>query len=161
MDNEQNKQNNNIDVNETTSEAKNETANELVHEETQEVSFFSRMRGKAEVSDDITEKISFLFSEEERVIESFKFIVDEIVITNYGIYMLDRKLIRRKNTVEFIAFYMISGVLYKKAGRIGFSNYVTIKMRNGEDVKIKIAKNQDFIANDIIKTVKEEFLIGK
>ena len=87
-----------------------------IEEEIKKLSLRSKVFGKAEVVEEISQRIINSFADDEKVIKAFKFLVDEVVLTNYGVYHWDKKIVGNKNTMKFTSYFMISGISYLWGG---------------------------------------------
>ena len=130
----------------------------------------NKMVGHADVGADLSYVSDYLF-EDEKVIQSFQFFRDQIILTNLGIYTVDvQGLTGRKVEVKFFPKSCIKTISYETAGtfdfdvdiKIGVSNNPYI-LENGGSVNMpisfKVPSKQADEAKLIIMLVKRYYLI--
>jgi hypothetical protein len=129
---------------------------------------FNKAMGYAEVNED-TEYVQQYFSEGEEVIQSFHFIRDALILTNYGLYFMDvQGLTGKKVEVRFVPKTEISNVSFETAGRLDFDVDIKIGLKHGflsnkiviRAFHFKVPKAQTEEAKQIIKLVKKHYLLS-
>lgn len=77
---------------------------------------YSKLTGKATVGAD-TGKIKEFLLEDEEIIASYQFIRDSIILSNYGIYMIDvQGMTGKKVEIKFIPKRNVKSVTFETAG---------------------------------------------
>lgn len=130
---------------------------------------YDKLTGKASVGADL-KYVQDYFFEDEQVIASYQFIRDSIVLTNYGIYMVDvQGITGKKVEVKFFPKKAVKTVSYETAGnfdldvdiKIGVDGNTTI---GGEGavysapLSFKVPSSQATQAKEIICLVKKHYL---
>lgn len=130
---------------------------------------YDKLTGKASVGADL-KYVQDYFFEDEQVIASYQFIRDSIVLTNYGIYMVDvQGITGKKVEVKFFPKKAVKTVSYETAGnfdldvdiKIGVDGNTTI---GGEGavysapLAFKVPSSQATQAKEIICLVKKHYL---
>ena len=102
------------------------------------MAFLDKVIGYGDVSSDMEKDyVSEFFFEDEEVIQSYQFIRDQIILTNYGIYEVDvQGLSGKKVEVKFFPKDTIKTISFETAGTLDF------------DVDIKIGVTKDEILLD-------------
>ena len=130
----------------------------------------SKVAGHADIGEEIKEIDGYLSSNEE-IIQTFKFLRDAIILTNFGIYVIDVESISgKKKEIKFFPKKTIKTIAFETAGtfdidvdiKIGVDNNYII-LEEGKQVKVpisfKVPSSQTKEAKEIIKLVKEYYLI--
>ncbi len=126
--------------------------------------------GHAEVGGD-TQIVEEYLAPGEEIIQSFHFIRDAVILTNYGIYDIDvQGLSGKKVQVKFYPKKTIKTISFETAGsfdfdvdiKIGVSNNPVVLMEGGAmnvPISFKVPKAQAEEAKQIIHLVKEHYLL--
>lgn len=124
--------------------------------------------GRAEVNGDV-DYVQQYFSEGEEVIQSFHFIRDALILTNYGIYFMDvQGLTGKKVEVRFVPKTDIANVSFETVGRLDFDVDIKIGLKYGflgknltiKAFHFKVPKSQSEEAQQIVKLVKTHYLLA-
>ena len=131
---------------------------------------FDKVVGHAEVGGDTAIVDEYLAPGEE-IIQSFHFIRDSVILTNYGIYTIDvQGLSGKKVEVKFFPKKTIKPISFESAGsfdldvdiKIGVSNNPIILVEGGSmnvPISFKVPKAQAEEAKQIVHLVKEHYLL--
>ncbi|MCQ2971364.1 MAG: PH domain-containing protein [archaeon] len=126
--------------------------------------------GHAEVGGD-TQIVEEYLAPGEEIIQSFHFLRDAVILTNYGIYDIDvQGLSGKKVQVKFYPKKTIKTISFESAGsfdfdvdiKIGVSNNPVVLMEGGAmnmPISFKVPKAQAEEAKQIIHLVKEHYLL--
>lgn len=130
---------------------------------------YDKLVGNAEVgSADLDYITDYLFDDEE-IIQSYKFFRDSIILTNYGIYVIDVQGVSGKKVeVKFYPKKVIKTVSFETAGTLD----VDVDIKSGVDgnvpsvgnppvsmpISFKVGKSQSEEAKQIVKLVKKYYL---
>ncbi|SEK47266.1 PH domain-containing protein [Methanobrevibacter gottschalkii] len=126
--------------------------------------------GHAEVGGD-TQIVEEYLAPGEEIIQSFHFLRDAVILTNYGIYDIDvQGLSGKKVQVKFYPKKTIKTISFESAGsfdfdvdiKIGVSNNPIVLMEGGAmnmPISFKVPKAQAEEAKQIIHLVKEHYLL--
>lgn len=123
--------------------------------------------GRAEVNED-TDYVEQYFSEGEKVLQSYHFIRDALILSNYGLYFMDvQGLTGKKVEVRFVPKTEIANISFETAGRLDFDVDIKIGLKHGfinnkvivRAFHFKVPKAQTEEAKQIVKLVKEYYLI--
>lgn len=129
--------------------------------------FLNKAIGHADVNED-TGYVEQYFSEGEEVIQSFHFLRDALILTNYGLYFMDvQGLTGKKVEVRFVPKSEISNVSFETAGRLDFDVDIKIGLKHGfvnnkvmiRAFHFKVPKKQTEEAQQIVKLVKKYYLL--
>ncbi|WP_305512487.1 PH domain-containing protein [Methanobrevibacter sp. V14] len=130
----------------------------------------NKVVGHAEIGGDTAIVEEYLAPGEE-IIQSFHFIRDAVILTNYGIYDIDvQGLSGKKVQVKFYPKKTIKTISFETAGsldfdadiKIGVSNNPIVLMEGGAmnvPISFKVPKSQAEEAKQIIHLVKEHYLL--
>lgn len=133
------------------------------------MAFLDKLAGHADVGADLSLVEDYLFPGEE-VIQSFQFLRDSIILTNFGIYVVDVQGISgKKVNVKFFPKKTIKTISYESAGTFDFDvdvkigvdhNPVILENGGAMDVPIsfKVPSSQSNEAKQIIMLVKQHYL---
>lgn len=126
------------------------------------------LRGLAEVGGDTSFIEEFLTSD-EKIIQSFHFLRDSIILTNHGIYVMDvQGLGGKRSEVTFFPKSTIRTISFQSGGiqkfsviKIGVINNIASGKSGDVDAPLsfEVPKSQSEEAKDIIRLVKEYYLI--
>ena len=84
------------------------------------MALFDKLAGHASVDMD-ADYVSEFFFDDEEIIQSFQFLRDQIVLTNYGIYDVDvQGLSGKKVEVKFFPKKTIKTISFETAGTLDF-----------------------------------------
>lgn len=131
---------------------------------------YDKLTGKATVGADLSYVKDFLLRDEE-VIASYQFIRDSVILTNYGIYMVDvQGLTGKKVEVKFIPKKNVKTVSFETAGnfdldvdiKIGVDGNTvmhTSGMFYSAPITFKVPRGQSKNAKEIINIVKTYYLV--
>lgn len=131
---------------------------------------FDKVAGYADVGADSAVVEEYLAPGEE-IIQTFHFIRDSVVLTNYGIYEIDvQGLSGKKVEVKFYPKKTIKTISFESAGtldfdvdiKIGVSNnpvYLENGMAMNVPIEFKVPKSQADEAKQIVHLVKEHYLL--
>ena len=110
------------------------------------------------------------FFDDEEVIQSYQFIRDQIILTNYGIYEVDvQGLSGKKVEVKFFPKDTIKTISFETAGTLDFDVDIKIGVTNNtvvnvdgaaysEPLSFKVPSDQAEEAKEIVRLVKEHYL---
>ena len=129
-----------------------------------------KVAGHADIGEEVKEIEEYL-SNDETIIQTFKFLRDSIVLTNFGIYIIDVESISgRKKEIKFFPKKTIKTITFETAGtfdldvdiKIGVDNN-SIALQQGGSIKVpisfKVPSSQSKEAKEIVKLIKEYYLI--
>ena len=130
----------------------------------------NKVAGHADIGEEVKDINEYL-SDSEEIIQTFKFIRDAIVLTNYGIYMIDvQNISGKKKEVKFFPKKTIKTITFETAGtfdidvdiKIGVDNNSVVLEQGGSikvPIEFKVPSSQSKEAKEIIKLIKEYYLI--
>ena len=130
---------------------------------------YDKLTGKASVGADLSYVQDYFF-EDEQVIGSYQFIRDSVVLTNYGIYMVDvQGVTGKKVDVKFFPKKAVKTVSYETAGnfdldvdiKIGVDGNTTLASSGAAysaPISFKVPRAQAAQAKEIIFLVKKYYL---
>ena len=110
------------------------------------------------------------FFDDEEVIQSYQFIRDQIILTNYGIYEVDvQGLSGKKVEVKFFPKDTIKTISFETAGTLDFDVDIKIGVTNNtvvnvdgaaysEPLSFKVPSSQAAEAKEVVRLVKEHYL---
>lgn len=135
------------------------------------MAFLDKVIGYGDVSSDMEKDyVSEFFFEDEEVIQSYQFIRDQIILTNYGIYEVDvQGLSGKKVEVKFFPKDTIKAISFETAGTLDFDVDIKIGVTNNtvvnvdgaaysEPLSFKVPSDQAEEAKEIVRLVKEHYL---
>ena len=111
-----------------------------------------------------------VFFDDEEVIQSYQFIRDQIILTNYGIYEVDvQGLSGKKVEVKFFPKDTIKTISFETAGTLDFDVDIKIGVTNNtvvnvdgaaysEPLSFKVPSSQAAEAKEVVRLVKEHYL---
>ncbi len=102
------------------------------------MAFLDKVIGYGDVSSDMEKDyVSEFFFEDEEVIQSYQFIRDQIILTNYGIYEVDvQGLSGKKVEVKFFPKDTIKTISFETAGTLDFDVDIKIGVTNNTVVNV-------------------------
>ena len=131
--------------------------------------FLGKMVGYADVGLDAT-LIEEYLSEDEEVIQSFEFLRDAVILTNYGIYTVDvQGVTGQKKEVKFYPKKSISSISFETAGTLDIDVDIKIGVVNNhmtmiegelirQPIEFKVPSSQTKEAKEEIQLVKQYYL---
>lgn len=131
---------------------------------------YDKLTGKATMNNDSSAVEAFLL-DGEQVIASYKFIRDSIILTNFGLYLIDvQGVTGKKIETKFFPAKNIKSVSFETAGNFdmdvdikigvdGNTAFTTNSVPYNAPISFKVPKAQSNQAKEIIKLVKEYYLI--
>lgn len=135
------------------------------------MAFLDKVIGYGDVSEDMgKDYVSEFFFEDEEVIQSYQFLRDQIILTNYGIYEVDvQGLSGKKVEVKFFPKNTIRTISFETAGVIDFDVDIKIGVTNNtvvnadgaaysEPISFKVPSSQAKQAKEIVRLVKKHYL---
>lgn len=135
------------------------------------MAFLDKVIGYGDVNDEIDKDyVSEFFFEDEEIIQSYQFIRDQIILTNYGIYEVDvQGLTGKKVEVKFFPSDTIKTISFETAGtldmdvdiKIGVSHNTVITEEGAaysEPISFKVPADQTEEAKEIVHLVKAHYL---
>ena len=135
------------------------------------MALLDKVIGYGYVSEDMSKDyVSEFFFEDEKVIQSYQFLRDQIILTNYGIYEVDvQGLSGKKVEVKFFPKETIRTISFETAGvidfdvdiKIGVTNNIVVN-ENGaaysEPISFKVPSSQADEAKEVVRLVKKHYL---
>lgn len=130
---------------------------------------YDKITGKASIGADLKYVEEYLF-DDEQVIASYQFMRDAIILTNYGIYMVDvQGVTGKKVEVKFFPKKVVKTVSYETAGnfdldvdiKIGVEGNTFVAGTGGgysAPISFKVPKVQANQAKEVIGIVKKYYL---
>lgn len=131
---------------------------------------YDKLTGKATAGADLRYVQDYFF-DDEQVIASYQFVRDSIILTNYGMYMVDvQGMTGKKVEVKFFPKKAIKTVSYETAGnfdldvdiKIGVDGNTVVVPSSGTSysapIAFKVPKAQAAQAKEIIVLVKKYYL---
>lgn len=114
-------------------------------------------------NNEINENIKNSLSKNENVFKAYKFFVDEIIFTTFGIYFLNKKWLLGwflGEKISFSPFHTITEVNYKRGKLFSLSSKIIINTSSSDffSLKIKIPKRKKEYLEKIIKIIKDEYI---
>ena len=135
------------------------------------MAFLDKVMGYGDVSEDINnDYVTEFFFEDEKVIQSYQFLRDQIILTNYGIYEVNvQGLSGKKVEVKFFPKETIRTISFETAGVIDFDVDIKIGVTNNtvvnengaaysEPISFKVPSNQAKEAKEVVRLVKKHYL---
>ena len=134
------------------------------------MALLNKLAGHASVDMD-ADYVSEFFFDDENIIQSFQFLRDQIVLTNYGIYDVDVQGLSGKNVeVKFFPKKTIKTISFETAGtldfdvdvKIGVSGNTTVTADGGAaysaPLSFKVPSSQAEEAKQVVHLVKKHYL---
>lgn len=133
------------------------------------MALFDKLAGHASVDMD-ADYVSEFFFDDEEIIQSFQFLRDQIVLTNYGIYDVDvQGLSGKKVEVKFFPKKTIKTISFETAGTLDFDVDIKIGVDGNTTVtaegaaysaplSFKVPSDQAGEVKEIVRLVKENYL---
>ena len=102
------------------------------------MAFLDKVIGYGDVSEEMDKDyVSEFFFDDEEVIQSYQFIRDQIILTNYGIYEVDvQGLSGKKVEVKFFPKDTIKTISFETAGTLDFDVDIKIGVTNNTVVNV-------------------------
>ena len=102
------------------------------------MAFLDKVIGHGDVSEEMDKDyVSEFFFDDEEVIQSYQFIRDQIILTNYGIYEVDvQGLSGKKVEVKFFPKDTIKTISFETAGTLDFDVDIKIGVTNNTVVNV-------------------------
>ena len=135
------------------------------------MAFLDKVIGHGDVSEEMDKDyVSEFFFDDEEVIQSYQFIRDQIILTNYGIYEVDvQGLSGKKVEVKFFPKDTIKTISFETAGTLDFDVDIKIGVTNNtvvnvdgaaysEPLSFKVPSSQAAEAKEVVRLVKEHYL---
>lgn len=135
------------------------------------MAFLDKVIGYGDVSEEMDKDyVSEFFFDDEEVIQSYQFIRDQIILTNYGIYEVDvQGLSGKKVEVKFFPKDTIKTISFETAGTLDFDVDIKIGVTNNtvvnvdgaaysESLSFKVPSSQAAEAKEVVRLVKEHYL---
>ncbi|WP_299524864.1 PH domain-containing protein [uncultured Methanobrevibacter sp.] len=135
------------------------------------MAFLDKVIGYGDVSDEMDKDyVSEFFFEDEEVIQSYQFIRDQIILTNYGIYEVDvQGITGKKVEVKFFPRDTIKTISFETAGtldmdvdiKIGVSHNTVVTAEGAAysaPLSFKVPESQAEEAKEIVHLVKAHYL---
>ncbi|MPQ45307.1 PH domain-containing protein [Clostridium tarantellae] len=131
--------------------------------------FYDKITGKASIGANL-DPVKDFFLEDERVIASYQFLRDSVILTNLGIYLVDvQGLTGKKVEVKFFPKKNIKSVSFETAGsfdldvdiKIGVDGNTVLGSTGAyysAPISFKVPKNQGKQAKEVINLVKKNYL---
>ncbi|MCD7781549.1 MAG: PH domain-containing protein [Methanosphaera sp.] len=133
----------------------------------------NRAIGNADVNQGGLDRVEEYFFNDEQVIQHFQFIRDQVILTNYGLYDVDRQgLTGKKTQVDFYPKHTIKMISFETAGHIDFDVEIKIgvecncvvkgdKVIPNKPIEIEVGRAQAEEAKEIVRLVKYYYLFDK
>ena len=133
------------------------------------MALLNKLAGHADVGADLSPVLDYLFAD-EKVIQSFQFLRDSIVLTNLGIYIINvQGVTGKKKEVKFFPKKTIKTISYESAGtfdievdiKIGVDNNPIVLLEGGSmnvPISFKVPSGQATEAKEIVMLVKKYYL---
>lgn len=128
------------------------------------MSVLGKVLGNASSIDESTQNVERLFLEDEKALKIYKFVRDEIVITNKGFYHINVEGIGVKVETKFFPISSLQFISIETKGLIdiGFDIHIgvtgNVKEHEGrmvfEPIKIQVSKKNYVEGLDLFKVVK-------
>ncbi len=96
-------------------------------------------------------------AEGEEIINTFKIWRDEIVLTNQGMYRLDKRgATGVRQNISYVTKSQIIGIEFHNAAALSRTVVVIISLRNKRDIRIKTRKQDQAVVKEMVKRIKSE-----
>ena len=127
------------------------------------MAFLDKVIGHGDVSEEMDKDyVSEFFFDDEEVIQSYQFIRDQIILTNYGIYEVDvQGLSGKKVEVKFFPKDTIKTISFEVDIKIGVTNNTVVNVDGAaysEPLSFKVPSSQAAEAKEVVRLVKEHYL---
>lgn len=115
----------------------------------------SKLMGNSSVIN-TSELIGDYLSEGEGVLSAFKVWRDEIIITNFGIYLADAQGITgKKKNIKYYAKEELVGLIFDNNYGIARDCKLTLITKSSGNLLIEIKKSDSGVVVDLVKIIKE------
>ncbi|CEK30177.1 Protein of unknown function (DUF1696) [[Clostridium] sordellii] len=134
------------------------------------MAFFNKLAGYGSIDNSAGDRIKDYLIDGEEVIQAFTFIRDSIILSNYGIYLVDVQGVSGKKVeVKFFPSKNVKSISFESAStfdldvdiKIGVDGNSTMG-QNGiqynAPISFKVPKTQAQEAKQIVKLVKKHYL---
>lgn len=119
---------------------------------------WSKILGRAKANEG-SKNVEKLLSEGEEILKSFKIWRDELVMTNKGLYQINKRGITGKNSiVTYITSAQIIGWSFDNAFALKRSMHLEINLRSERNFKIKVRKEDEDVVLDMILYLKDKVI---
>lgn len=133
------------------------------------MSLFNKLAGYASMDNSLEKKLADYMLDDEAIIMGFTFIRDSVVLTNYGIYMIDvQGMSGKKVEIKFFPGKNIKSISFESAStfdldvdiKIGVDGNTVINnnVAYNAPISFKVPKSQAEEAKQIVKLVKQNYL---
>lgn len=135
------------------------------------MSLFNKLAGYGSMDNSFEKKLADYMIDGEEIIMGFTFIRDSIVLTNYGIYMMDvQGITGKKIEVKFFPGKNVKSISFESASTFDLDVDIKIGVdgnsvvgQNGipynAPISFKVPKQQSEEAKQIVKLVKQCYLV--
>lgn len=135
------------------------------------MSLFNKLAGYGSVDNSFEKKLADYMIDGEEIIIGFTFIRDSIVLSNYGIYMMDvQGITGKKIEVKFFPGKNVKSISFESASTFDLDVDIkisvdgnTVLSPNGiphnAPISFKVPKQQSEEAKQIVKLVKQHYLV--
>lgn len=134
------------------------------------MSLFNKLAGYASMDNSLEKKLADYMLDDEEIIMGFTFIRDSVVLTNYGIYMIDvQGMSGKKVEIKFFPGKNVKSISFESAStfdldvdiKIGVDGNTVVNgnVSYNAPISFKVPKNQADEAKQIVKLVKQNYLV--
>lgn len=135
------------------------------------MSLFNKLAGYGSMDNSFEKKLADYMIDGEEIIMGFTFIRDSIVLSNYGIYMMDvQGITGKKIEVKFFPGKNVKSISFESASTFDLDVDIKIGVdgnsvvgQNGihynAPISFKVPKQQSEEAKQIVKLVKQYYLV--
>lgn len=135
------------------------------------MAFFNKLAGYGSIDSSAGNKIKDYLIDGEEIIQAFTFIRDSIILTNYGIYLVDVQGVSGKKVeVKFFPSKNVKSISFESAStfdldvdiKIGVDGNTVISQSgipHNAPISFKVPKAQAEEASGIVKLVKTHYLV--
>ncbi|MEG2786844.1 MAG: PH domain-containing protein [Romboutsia sp.] len=134
------------------------------------MAFFNKLAGYGSVDNSAGDKVKDYLIDGEEIIKGFTFIRDSIILSNYGIYMIDVQGVSGKKVeVKFFPSKNVKSISFESAStfdldvdiKIGVDGNTVISQSgipHNAPISFKVPKSQSEEAREIVKLIKQYYL---
>lgn len=134
------------------------------------MAFFNKLAGYGSIDNSAGDRIKDYLIDGEEVIQAFTFIRDSIILSNYGIYLVDVQGVSGKKVeVKFFPSKNVKSISFESAStfdldvdiKIGVDGNSTMGQNSipyNAPISFKVPKTQAQEAKQIVKLVKKHYL---